>query len=220
MSGPRPAAITSQSTSPSPVPKVNFTLVSPDSISCTAMPVWIAMPWRLRPRSATREMSASSVGSTRSSASSRSTSTPRRAYAEAISEPEAPAPTTAIEFGSSSSAQASSVPITRPPNCAPGIGRFTEPVASRIVLAAIVWSPTVTRPPPASDPEPSIRSILFFLNRPETPPVRVLTTFWRRALTPAKSTSGSATLIPNSSASRISDSTSATRSTALAGMHA
>ena len=45
---------------------------------------------------------------------------PRRAYAEAISAPEAPAPTTARLRGSSSSAHASSVPITRPPNWRPG----------------------------------------------------------------------------------------------------
>ena len=86
-------------------------------------------------------------------------------------------------LGSSASAQASSVPITRPPNSVPGIGRFTDPVASRIVLAAI-WSPlTVIEPLPASDASPSIRSILFFLNRPETPPTNVEITFSRRALT-------------------------------------
>ncbi len=45
-------------------------------------------------------------------------------------------------------------------------------------------------------------------------------TFSRRACTAAKSTSGSATFRPNSFASRISASTSAERSTALAGMHA
>ncbi len=112
------------------------------------------------------------------------------------------------------------MPITRPPNCVPGIGFFTEPVARMIVLAEIWLPPTVTEPAPASAPSPSMYSIPFFLNRPATPPVRVLITFSRRALTPAKSTSGSETLIPKSSASRISDSTSATRSTALAGMQA
>ena len=81
------------------------------------------------PRPTTLEMSASSVGSTRSSASNSSTSVPRRPYAEAISAPDAPAPTTAIRPGSSSSAHAPSVPITRPPNCVPGIGFGTEPVA-------------------------------------------------------------------------------------------
>ena len=141
------------------------------------------MPCFLRPRSATLEMSASSVGSTRSSASNSSTSTPSRAYAEAISAPEAPAPTTAIDFGSSVSAHASSVPITRPPNSVPGIGLLTEPVASTIVFAAIVCPPTVTCPAPASAPSPSISSIEFFLNRPATPPVSVLTTFSRRAVT-------------------------------------
>ena len=85
--------------------------------------------------------------------------------------------------GSSASAQASSVPITRPPNSVPGIGRLTDPVASTIVLAAICSPLTVIEPLPASDASPSIRSILFFLNRPETPPTSVEITFSRRALT-------------------------------------
>ena len=75
----------------------------------------------------------------------RSPRRPAARSAEAISEPDAPAPTTAIDAGSSSSAHASSVPITRPPNCAPGIGRLTEPVASTIVLAEISWPPTRER---------------------------------------------------------------------------
>ena len=101
------------------------------------------MPCFLKPRAATFEMSASSTGSTRSSASNSWTSAPRRTYALAISVPEAPAPTTASFAGSSSSAQASSVPITRPPNSVPGIGRLTEPVASTIAFdASSSWSPT------------------------------------------------------------------------------
>ena len=63
-------------------------------------------------------------------------------------------------------------------------------------------------------------SILFFLNRPATPPVSVLMTFCRRSMTFAKSTERSGTEMPKSSASSISASTSATRSTALAGMQA
>ncbi len=165
-------------------------------------------------------MSASSVGSTRSRASNKVTSVPRRAYADAISAPDAPAPTTAMDCGSSSSAQASSVPMTRPPNCVPGIGFLTDPVASTIVLASIVFSPMRTARSPARDASPSMTSIWFFLNSPDTPPVRVVITFLRLAPTAAKSTLGSPTLIPNSSASRTSLSTSATRSTALAGMHA
>ena len=94
------------------------------------MDVWTWIPWRLRPRSTSLEMSASSVGSTRSTASSSSTSLPRRANAEAISVPEAPQPTTARRAGTSASAHASSVPITRPPNSTPGIDRGTDPVAS------------------------------------------------------------------------------------------
>ena len=79
----------------------------------------------------------------------------------------APAPTTASVSGSASSAHASSVPMTRPPNSRPGTGLGTEPVASTIALrASISASPTRTLPSPVSEPEPSISSMPFFLNRP------------------------------------------------------
>jgi hypothetical protein len=97
----------------------------------------------------------------------------------------------------------------------------TEPVASTIALrASISASPTLTLPPPVSEPEPSISSIPFFLNRPATPPVSVLITFSRRAMTFEKSTVEPLTSMPNSPASSTSDRMSATRRTALAGMHA
>ena len=41
-----------------------------------------------------------------------------------------------LSSGSSSSAHASSVPITRPPNCVPGTGLGTEPVARMIAFDA------------------------------------------------------------------------------------
>ena len=148
-----------------------------------------------------------------------------RAYALAISVPDAPAPTTASDPGSSSKPQASSVPMMRPPKRVPGIGLGTEPVARMTPLATSISSPskfppTFTLPSEVTEPWPSMTSIPFFLNRPLTPPVSVLTTFRRRCVTAPKSTSGSPTLMPKSSASRTSCSTSATRSTALAGMHA
>ena len=59
-----------------------------------------------------------------------------RPYAEAISAPDAPAPITASVLGSSSSAHASSVPITRPPKLVPGTGLGTEPVARITVFAS------------------------------------------------------------------------------------
>ena len=62
-------------------------------------PVWTSMPCFLKPRPATREMSASSVGTTRSSASNSCTLAPSRRVAEAISPPDAPAPTTATGGG-------------------------------------------------------------------------------------------------------------------------
>ena len=79
MSGPRPAAMTSHSASPAVSPYLKVQLADPDSMSVTSVPVWTVIPWRLNPRSASLEMSASSVGSTRSSASNSVTSTPRRA---------------------------------------------------------------------------------------------------------------------------------------------
>ena len=126
-----------------------------------------------------------------------------------------------IASGCSSVSHAPAVSMTRPPNFVPGIGLGTEPQARMIVLASISSPPTVTLPPPASAPSPSITSMPFFLNSPATPPVSVLMTLSRRCATAAKSTcTPPCTLSPNSSASSISALTSATRSTALAGMHA
>ena len=83
-------------------------------------------------------MSASSVGQHAVERPRRaSPAVPSRAYAQAISVPDAPAPITAIDAGSSLSAHASSVPITLPPNSRPGIGFLTEPVASTTPLAAV-----------------------------------------------------------------------------------
>ena len=134
--------------------------------------------------------------------------------------PDAPAPMTASVCGSSSSAHASSVPITRPPKVVPGTGLGTEPVASTTVLASYSVSPTRTFASAVSDPTPSITSMLFFFIRPPTPPVRVLITLRRRSPTAAKSIWRSGTVMPNSDASSISETMSATRSTAFAGMHA
>ncbi len=139
--------------------------------------------------------------------------------------PEAPAPTTTRRLGSSLSAQASSVPMTRPPKRVPGIGFLIEPVATTMHFVTSTSSPSLlaptrTVPAPMTVPWPSSRLILFFLKRPLTPPVRVLMTFRRRSETASKSTVGSDTLMPNSPASRTSSRTSATRRTAFAGMHA
>ncbi len=109
-------------------------------------------------RPAILEMSASSVGSTRSSASNSRTSLPSRPYAEAISAPDAPAPTTARRPGSESSAQAPSVLMTRPPNSVPGIGLGTEPVASTTHFVASIASPsrTWTLPSAVTEAKPSM----------------------------------------------------------------
>ncbi len=138
--------------------------------------------------------------------------------------PDAPAPTTASVLGSVSSAHASSVPMTRPPNCVAGSGRFTEPVARMTNLAPYSVPskvlPTLTLPSSVRTPWPSMTSMALRFISPATPPVSVLTTFLRRSPTAAKSTAGSPTVMPNAAASRIWPRTSATRRTAFAGMHA
>jgi hypothetical protein len=103
----------------------------------------------------------------------------------------------------------------------PGIGFGTEPVARMTHFSAVISSsPTLTLPSPASDPWPSMTSILFLRNRPETPPTSVETTFWRRSATFPKSISRPSTAMPNSAASSISERMSADRRTAFAGMQA
>ena len=161
MSGPRPAAMMNQSTSAVWSPNENVTLSSEAWTFSTLVPVWMVMFCLASARPAILEMSASSVGSTRSSISNSRTSVPRRPYAEAISVPDAPAPTTAIFAGSSSSAHASSVPITRPPNWVPGIGLGIDPVASTTHLVASIsvpskFPPTLTLPSAVTDPKPSM----------------------------------------------------------------
>ncbi len=134
-------------------------------------------------RAAVRAMSLSSSGRICGSASSSTTSVPSRPNAEATSVPDAPAPITAMRFGSSRSAQVVSVPSTRPPNWRPRIGLGTEPAAMITLPASISvpsnWPPILTLPSSVTDAWPSIRSILFFLNRPDTPPVSVFTTLSR-----------------------------------------
>ena len=123
--------------------------------------------------------------------------------------------------GSSLSAQASSVPMIRPPNCAPGIGRPTDPVARMMAfVASSSRSAALTPMPPVSVAGASISSIPFFLSSISTPPVSVSITLARCSATAGKSTEGSPTTIPWSPALRTSVRMSAERSTALAGMQA
>ena len=118
-------------------------------------------PWRCRrPRSAARGRAPRTA----------CTSVPRRAVgggdlgarrARADARPASPA--------ARSSAHASSVPITRPPNSVPGIGLRHRAGGEDDRLArldSVRRSPTLTLPSPASEPTPSMTSILFFLNRP------------------------------------------------------
>ncbi len=117
------------------------------------------------------------------------------------------------------------MPITRPPNCVPGIGVGIEPVAMITPLVASISVPSklppiLTLPSLVTEAWPSISSILFFLNSPPTPPTSVPMTFWRRSVTLSKSTVRPSTAMPNSPASSISERMSAVRRTALAGMQA
>ena len=101
------------------------------------------------------------------------------------------------------------------------MARLTEPVA-RIVVLALYNEPLADTVGPLGTrgTSPSIISTLFFLSSPATPPVKVETTWLRRSRTREKSIFGAPTVIPNSDSSAISEATSATRRTALAGMHA
>ena len=110
-------------------PYLTFTDFLPASTDSTGVPVEIVMFCFLKVRSTTLAMSLSSAGRIWSSISIRVTSVPKRPYAEAISAPDAPAPTTAIDFGCSGSDQAPHVSTTRSPNSTPGIASATDPVA-------------------------------------------------------------------------------------------
>ena len=138
--------------------------------------------------------------------------------------PDAPAPTTASVAGSSSSAHASSVPMTRPPKCVPGSGFVTEPVARMTPFASISvpskLPPTLTLASSVTEPWPSMTSMPFFLNRPATPPVSVLMTFLRRCADAVEVDGGLGDRDPVVVGLADLPSTSATRRTAFAGMHA
>ena len=123
-SGPRPAAMTSQSTSPLlAAVGERHRRCRPLSTFSTSVFVWIFMPCFFSPRSTSLEMSASSVGSD---------AVERLEEVDLGAEPRvgrrrSRRPTRRRRRRRSSraarsSAQASSVPMTRPPNCVPGIG--------------------------------------------------------------------------------------------------
>ena len=81
--------------------------------------------------------------------------------------------------------------------------------------------PTFTLPSSVTEPRPSITSILFFSSSIPTPPVSVLITLSRCLVAPEKSNSTPLAVMPKPLAvSLTSFMASATRSIALAGMHA
>ncbi len=133
-------------------------------------------------------ISGSSSGRIWSSASSRSTSVPSRPRAEAISVPDAPAPITHRRPGCSFSSHMPAVSRMRLPNWRSRIGLATDPVASTTRSAFISvpsnWPPIFTLPSSVTEPNPSIRSMPFFLNRPATPLVSVLITLSRCLVAP------------------------------------
>ena len=171
-----------------------------------------------------RAISFSSRGRIWSSASSRITSVPRRPKADATSVPDAPAPITASRLGWSAVSHIPAVSTIRPPNWRSPTGRGIEPQA-RITEPASISEPsneppTFTLASSVTEPKPSIRSILFFSNSIDTPPVSVLITLSRCFLAPPKSNCTSPALMPKDFASLTSFIASATRSTAFAGMQA
>ena len=115
---------------------MNLTELSLASTFSTGVPVEIVMFCFLNARSTTFAMSLSSAGRIWGSISTSSTSVPKRPYADAISAPEAPAPTTAIRSGCSGSDQAPQVSTMRPPNSTPGMAIATEPVARTTAFAS------------------------------------------------------------------------------------
>ena len=168
------------------------------------------MPCFVKPRSATLEMSASSVGSTRSSASNsmhlgaearvgRGDLGARRAGAD-----DGERLRQLLERPRLLGADHAAAELA----CR-GSACGTEPVARMIVLRGLVSPSSPTRDVAVAGratPSPSMTSILFFLNRPRDAAGQRLDDL-RAALADGAEVDrrGSATVMPNSSASSISD---------------
>ena len=127
---------------------------------------------------------------------------PSRFQTDPSSRPMYPPPTTTRCSGTLSK-QRASVELTIVLPSKGMKGRFTGslPVASRMWAVSSVVSPpslfrTTTRLGEATRAVPKIGSILFFLNRPRTPPVSPLTTSSLRASIAGTSSSRPPTLIP------------------------
>ena len=90
---------------------------------------------------------------------------PNRPNADAISVPEAPAPTTA-SFALLVQQPLPSVSNTRPSKLVPGIGSATDPVAITTFLVSTSLSSTVILPLPARAPAPSQHFDLVLLHQP------------------------------------------------------
>ena len=160
-----------------------FTPESDASAPSTFAPVSMRTFCFLISRAQALAISSSSSGRIWSSASSSTTSVPSRPSADAISVPDAPAPITHSRDGCSLSSHMPAVSRMRLPNWRSRIGFATEPHASTTRSVSISvpsnWPPIFTLPSSVTEPKPSIRSILFFLNSIPTPPVSVLTTLSR-----------------------------------------
>ena len=157
------------------------------------------MPCFLKPRSASLEMSASSVGSTRSRPSkSCHLGAEARVGGGDLGARRAGADDGERRRAARSSAHASSVPMTRPPNAVPGIGLLDRAGREDRRPCRSPCTSRCRRPRRcrrrSATPSPSITSISFFLNSPATPPVSVLMTFVAARATASKSTVGLADL--------------------------
>ena len=188
MFAPRPTAISTRAASTRAAwPSCSSSTVTPSRPTRTA---WTFTPVRtsifrlakLRARSF--EISSSSIGSSRGSASTIVTWTPYAAKTSANSTPTAPAPITTTEGGRRSSRSASSELMTRVlsmRHARQALGRrarreHDRPASSVWVLPSGAW--TRTAPGAVSVPRPGMRVILFFRNRNSTP-LDIRSATWR-----------------------------------------
>ena len=161
-----------------PTSTVIFTLAAPILTWPILAPDQTSMPRFLKALASSAEQSASSRGRMTGATSTRVTLVPNALKTSANSQPTAPAPTTAIDFGAFSRTRTSSldstvVLLSSSPACGSPFTR--EPVAMTTAFFAVCVSAlpsapvTLTSMPPASVPVPMIVVILFFLKRKSTP---------------------------------------------------
>jgi hypothetical protein len=153
---------------------------------------------------------------------------PNAAKTSANSQPTAPAPTIAIDFGAFSRISASSLEMivvlfSSSPACGSPFTREPVQITTAFVAVCVSAFPsaptTFTDLPPASAPVPLIHVILFFLKRNSTPFEFLVLTSRERFIATWKSSFTSPTVTPNSAACVTFVARLAASRSALAGMH-